>query len=58
MLALRKQLADTRTSHEKMLLQRQIEATDKQIDRLVCELYGLTEDEIEILEDSARNGGN
>jgi len=32
------------------LLQRQIEATDKQIDRLVYELYGLTEEEIGIVE--------
>ena len=27
-------------------LQREIEATDRQIDQLVYELYGLTEDEI------------
>jgi hypothetical protein len=32
------------------LLQRQIEVTDRQIDRLVYELYGLTEEEIEIVE--------
>ena len=31
-------------------LQRQIEATDGQIDALVYELYGLTEDEIKIVE--------
>ncbi len=30
----------------KELLQRQIDATDRQIDRLVYELYGLTEEEI------------
>jgi len=29
--------------------QRQIEATDRQIDALVYELYGLTEEEIEIV---------
>ncbi len=33
------------------LIQRQIEATDHGIDRLVYELYGLTEDEIEIVEE-------
>jgi hypothetical protein len=33
-----------------MLLQRQIEATDATIDKLVYELYGLTEDEIGIVE--------
>jgi len=32
--------------------QRQIEATDRQIDALVYELYGLTEEEIEIVEDA------
>ena len=30
--------------------QRQIEATDREIDRLVYELYGLTDDEIAIVE--------
>jgi hypothetical protein len=32
------------------MLQRRIEATDEQIDRLVYELYGLTEEEIELVE--------
>lgn len=36
----------------KQTLQRQIEATDKQIDKLVYELYGLTEEEIKIVEES------
>jgi hypothetical protein len=31
-------------------LQRQIDATDAQIDRLVYDLYGLTEEEIAIVE--------
>ncbi len=31
-------------------LQRQIDATDRQIDRLVYELYGLTEEEVGIVE--------
>jgi len=35
---------------EKERLRRQIEATDRQIDRLVYELYGLTEQEIQIVE--------
>ena len=30
--------------------QRQIDATDKQIDELVYELYGLTEEEIKLVE--------
>lgn len=32
-------------------MQRQIDATDKQIDALVYELYGLSEDEKRIVED-------
>ena len=39
-----------RTPQEKERLAREIEATDKSIDRLVYELYGLTEDEIKIVE--------
>ncbi len=35
---------------EKTVLQRQIDATDKQIDQLVYQLYGLTEEEIKIVE--------
>ena len=50
MLALHKQLADDKTGHEQTLLQRQIDATDRQIDKLVYELYGLTEEEIKIVE--------
>ena len=33
-------------------LQKQIEQTDKQIDQMVYELYGLSEEEIEIVENS------
>jgi type I restriction-modification system DNA methylase subunit len=40
------------TPQEKQTLQRQIEATDKQMDKLVYELYGLTEEEIKIVEES------
>jgi hypothetical protein len=36
---------------ERTLLQRRIEATDQQIDRLVYELYDLTEEEIAIVEE-------
>ena len=34
----------------KSIIQRQIEATDAEIDRLVYDLYGLTEEEIAIVE--------
>jgi type II restriction/modification system DNA methylase subunit YeeA len=50
MLKLYKDLAKARTEHEKTTLQRQIQATDKQIDQLVYGLYGLTEEEIKIVE--------
>jgi len=52
MLSLSKQLVRAKTDQEKTALQRQIDATDKQIDRLVYELYGLTEEEIRIVEGS------
>lgn len=42
----------TNTAHEKEALQREIAATDRQIDQLVYKLYGLTEDEIKIVEGS------
>ncbi len=52
MLALHKELAQARTEHEKTALQRQIEATDRQIDNLVYELYGLGEEEIRLIEEA------
>jgi hypothetical protein len=54
MLSLNKQLAAAKTGHEQTALQRQIEAIDRQIDQLVYKLYGLTEEEIRIVEDSTR----
>ena len=35
----------------KTRFQREIEATNRQIDQLVYELYGLTKDEIQIIEE-------
>ncbi len=52
MLSLNKQLSGAKTDHEKTSLQRQIDSTDRQIDRLVYELYELTEEEIRIVEGS------
>lgn len=52
MLALRKQLA-AKTPHEQENLKRQIDATDRQIDKLVYELYGLTDEEIRVVESAA-----
>jgi hypothetical protein len=46
---LQKRIAAVKTDQEKTALQRQIDATDQQIDQLVYELYGLTEEEIKII---------
>ena len=43
-----------KTDHEKSLIQRQIDVTDKQIDQLVYELYGLTDDEIRTVEEATK----
>jgi len=43
-------LQDVNLEHERTLLSRQVEATDAAIDKLVYELYGLTEEEIAIVE--------
>jgi len=51
LLTLHRQLVAAKTPHEKDNIQRQINATDKQIDKLVYELYGLTEEEIRIVEE-------
>jgi type I restriction-modification system DNA methylase subunit len=54
MLALHQSLAAAKTPPEKTALARQNAATDTQIDALVYELYGLTEAEIKLVEDSAK----
>ncbi len=48
-----KKLAAEGAPHVKTVLQRQIEVTDKQIDALVYELYGLTAAEIAVVEGAA-----
>jgi hypothetical protein len=53
MLALHKQLAAASIPADRTLYQRQIDATDRQIDALVYELYGLTDEEIRIVEGGA-----
>ena len=52
MLALHQSLATAKTPQEKTSLERQIPATDQQIDRLVYDLYGLTDEEIKIVEEA------
>jgi hypothetical protein len=50
MLALHQQLPAANTAHDREMIQRQIDATDRAIDALVYELYGLTAEEIKIVE--------
>ena len=54
MLDLHQALSSPGPEHEGTLLARRIEATDMHIDRLVYELYGLTEEEIGIVEAASR----
>jgi hypothetical protein len=54
MLELHPKLAGARTPQEKTALERQITATDTQIDALVYELYGLTKEEIALVEGAGK----
>ena len=53
MLGLHTRFVSASTPHEQKSFKRQIEATDRQIDKLVYELYGLTDEEIKIIENAA-----
>jgi len=53
MLNLQEQLQNAKTPYDQISTRRQIEATDSQIDTLVYELYGLTKEEITIVEKDA-----
>jgi len=50
MLALNKKLAQSKIPQTAEMLRRQIESTDQQIDQHVYRLYGLTQEEIKIVE--------
>ncbi len=50
MLDLNTRLAAAQAPHEREVLAGMIDATDREIDRLVYELYGLTEEEIAVVE--------
>jgi len=52
MLDLHKHLSHAKTDQEKRLIQQEIDSTDKQIDSLVYGIYGLTVDEIAVVEES------
>jgi len=49
---LHKKLAAAKIPDDKTRIHRQIATTDKQIDNLVYDLYGLTEEEIRIVEET------
>jgi len=61
MLELQKRQAASKSQSDHDLYQRQtvrpavpgVDATDREIDKLVYELYGLTKEEIKIVEDAA-----
>ena len=56
MLELHKRLAACKSQSDRDLYQRQIDATDREIDKLVYELYGLTEDEIGVINAPDKTG--
>ncbi len=49
-LSMHQRLTTAKSDAQKTIVQRQIDATDGEIDRLVCELYGLTAEEIALVE--------
>ena len=51
MLTAKKQLQQAKTESDKNYLERKCETLDRQIDQLVYQLYGLTEEEIKIVEE-------
>jgi len=52
MLALHERLAGIKAEADRQIIERQIKATDKEIDQLVYEIYGLSEEEIKIIEET------
>jgi hypothetical protein len=52
MLGLNRQLSQAKIPHEKEAIHREITATDKQIDKLVYQLYGLNKEEIGVIEET------
>ena len=54
MLTLHKRLAAEQVPQRREQIQREIDATDRQIDQLVYQLYGLTDAEIRIVEEATK----
>ena len=53
MLDLQRKHHETRMERDKVLYERQIKVVDAQIDRLVYDLYGLTEEEVKVVKEHA-----
>jgi hypothetical protein len=56
MLELQKKYHETRMERDKELYERQIKIVDAQIDRLVYDLYGLTEEEVKVVDGVLNEG--
>ncbi len=52
MLDLHQRLPKTKDAQARTVIEREIAATDKKIDELVCDLYGLTKKEIGTVEEA------
>ena len=52
MLDLNKRVGEMKAGHERTVIERNIAATDRRIDKLVYELYALTPKEIRIVEEA------
>ena len=55
MLDLNKRLAKAKPGHARTVLEREVAATDRRIDELVYELYGLTDREVRIVEEATKD---
>jgi hypothetical protein len=55
MLSLHEYLQRAKTDQERRLVQQEMDATDVRIDALVYELYGLTKDDIDLIEEKISN---
>lgn len=53
MMESKKKLKDAITDSDKAFIQQRIDALDKKIDRMVYELYELSDDEIAIIENES-----
>jgi Cys-tRNA synthase (O-phospho-L-seryl-tRNA:Cys-tRNA synthase) len=56
MLELQKKYHDAKMEGDKELYERQIKIVDAQIDRLVFDLYGLTEEEVKVVDGVLNEG--